>query len=292
MTITNSRGDSITFGHHFKLVDDFELSGLKADVNYSESTSDGSHYQNTKLANGEYTIPFFIDRKHGGHEWIEEKRAEAYRVLNPTTNPMRIDFKTKGGKEYYIIANLESIPTFGKGFENDNRLWLLGLIQLTSGDPYYYEKEAKVVDIALWVGNFEFPLEIPEEGIEMGYRSPSLIVNVLNDGQTDTGMTIRFRARGTLTNPSLMNVNTYESIKINTTMLPSDIIEIVTYRGRRTVTLIRNNVRTDIFNLIDFPDNSVFLQLLIGDNLFRYDADTGVDNLEVSMSFTQRKLGV
>lgn len=292
LTITNNRGDSIQFGRHFRLSDDFQLSGLKATVNYSSSTSNGSHYQNTKLENRDYDIPFFIDRKRNSVEWIEERRNEAYKVFNPSTNPMRIDIVTKSGHEYYLNANLEGAPTFLQGFENDNYAWLKGLLQFSSGDPYIYEKEAKSVDVALWIPMFEFPLEIPEEGIEMGQRSQSLIVNVLNDGQQPTGMTIRFRALGTLSNPSLLNVNTYQSLKLNTGMIAGDLIEVSTYRGRRTVTLIRNNIRMDIFNSLDFPDNAIFLQLEIGDNLFRYDADDGLDNLEVSMNFNPRRIGV
>lgn len=290
LKITNSRGDSIDFGRHFRLVDDFELSGLQASVNYSSSTSNGSHYQNTKLENRDFDIPFFIDRKRNDDAWIEQKRNEAYRVCNPSTNPMRIDFVTKSGEEYFINGNLEGAPTFLKGFENDNYAWLKGLLQFSSGDPYIYEKEAKTVDIALWIPSFEFPLEIPEEGIEMGYRSQSLIVNVLNEGQQPTGMAIRFRALGTLSTPSLLNVNTYQELKLNTGMVAGDVIEVSTYRGRRTVTRIRNNVRTDIFDSLDL--SSKFLQLDIGDNLFRYDAVDGLDNLEVSMTFNPRRIGV
>lgn len=291
MIITNSRGDSITFGRHFILADDFELSGTSAIVNYTESTVDGSHYQNTKLDNKDFEIPFIIHKAINEPWWIEEKRSEAYKVFNPKANPMRVDITTKAGEEYYINANLEGAPSFPTGFENDNHSWQRGLLQFSANDPYFYSKSEEKVDIALWVGAFEFPLEIPlDTGIELGYRAPSLIVNVLNNGQESTGMLIRFKALGTLTIPSLINVNTYEELKLNSSMQAGDIVEISTYKRRKSVTLIRNGVKTNIFNSLDI--NSKFLQLEIGDNLFRYNADTGLDNLEVSMSFTPRLLGV
>lgn len=290
MTITNSRGDSITFGRHFRLVEDFSLSGLTATVNYTESTADGSHYQNTVLDNKDFEVPFFIPKEISDPWWIEERRNEAYKVFNPKANPFRIDIETKAGQAYYIIANLEGAPTFPIGFENDNQQWQRGLLQFSANDPFFYSGNEEKVDIALWVGAFEFPLEIPEEGIEMGYRAPSLIVNVLNDGQESTGMEIRFKAIGTLLNPSLVNVNTYDSLKINRTMEPGDVIEVSTYRRNKNVTLIRNGVKTNIFNDLDL--SSKFLQLDLGDNLFRYDAEEGLDNLEVSMTFTPRLLGV
>lgn len=290
MTITNSRGDAISFGHHFKLMSDFSLSATPATVNYSESTTDGSNYQNTVLENKEFEIPFYIFRNNRDFWWIEEQRSLAYKVFNPKCNPFRIDIVTRAGEEYYISGNLEGVPSFPTGPDNDNLGWQKGLLQFSANDPYFYAKNEEKVDIALWVGAFEFPLEIPEEGIEMGYRAPSLIVNVLNDGQESTGMLIRFKALGTLANPSLINVNTYEELKLNGSMQAGDIVEISTYKRRKSVMLIRNGVKTNIFNSLDI--NSKFLQLEIGDNLFRYDAESGLDNLEVSMTFTPRLLGV
>lgn len=291
LTITNSRGDAISFDRHFRLQDDFELSGTTATVNYTESTTDGSNYQNTVLDNKEFEIPFFIYKSISESWWLEEQRNLAYKVFNPKANPCRLDIQTKAGEEYYIHANLLGAPLFPNGFENANRMWQNGLLQFSANDPYFYSKKEEKIDLAIWVENFSFPLEIPlETGIEMGYRSPSLIVNVINEGQESTGMKISFRASGTLKNPSLVNVNTYEFLKINTIMQPGDVIEISTYMRRKRVTLIRESVETNIFNLLDI--SSTFLQLDLGDNLFRYDADEGLDNLEVSMNFTPRLLGV
>jgi hypothetical protein len=291
LKITNNRDDSITFGRHFRLDGEVDLSGLDASVNYSESTADGSHYQNTKLENRDFEIPFFIYRSIKDSWWIEQQKNLAYKVFNPKANPFRIDFTTEAGEEYYLNANLESAPIFATEEENNNAGWLNGLLQFSANDPYIYRKNAQRVDIALWVPAFEFPLEIPaDEGIEMGYRIPSLIVNVLNDGQESTGMIIRFKALGTLVNPSLVNVNTYEELKLNTIMQAGDVIEVSTYQRKKSVTLIRNGVKTNIFNSLDL--NSKFLQLEIGDNLFRYNADDGLDNLEISMIFTPRLLGV
>lgn len=291
MTITGSNGDSITFGRYFKLIDDFDLSGTKADVNTSETTDDGSSYQNTMIANKDFDIPFFIHRQSKESWWIEEKRSLAYRVFNPKNNPFRINFTTKGGLKYYIDANLESVPAFQKGFENDNRLWLKGLLQFVATDPYFYSSNETLVELATWIGSFEFPLEIPEGGIEMGYRTKTTIQNVINKGHVDTGMEVKFRASSSLLNPSIINVNTREVIKINFQMQGGDVIVVSTYKGKKTATLIRDNVETDIFSSIDLVE-STFIQLKPGDNLFRYDCDDGIDNLTVSIKLKNRYLGV
>ena len=103
-------------------------------------------------------------------------------------------------------------------------------------------------------------------------------------------MMIRFKDLGTLKNPSLINVNTYDSLEINTEMKADDIIEASTYKRKKRVTLNRNGAETNIFNLLDL--SSTFLQLDLGDNLFRYDAGESLDNLEGSITFTPRLLGV
>lgn len=290
MTITNSRGNSIEFGKHFKLMDDFRLSGNVAKVNYSDSVLDGSYYDNTKLENQDYTIPFFLDRMDNGPEWVEDKRNELYTILNPKNNPLRIDFETMAGRAYYLNANLESVPSFLTEFENDNRLWTKGLIQLSTGDPYYYYQEESMVDVAMWIGGLEFPLEIPEGGLEIGYRTNSFFANLVNNGQSPTGMEVYFRANGTVKNPSIMDATTYEEFKIITDMKAGDVIILNTNRGKKSLTLLQNNVRTNIFSRRKM--NSKFIQLQVGDNIIKYDAELGVDNLDIQIKYTPKIIGV
>ncbi|MEK3955368.1 phage tail family protein [Psychrobacillus sp. FSL K6-1464] len=290
LKITNSSGDSIEFGRHFRLIDGFDLSGLSATVNTSTTTGNGARYKNTKLESRDLDSSFLIFRDQNSYAWIEERREELYKVLNPLKNPMRLDFTTKGGSELYLKAELLSTPSLPQGFENDNNIWQKGLLQFSCSDPYIYETAETKVDIALWVSNLEFPLEVVEEGIEVGYRSPSLIVNVLNEGSDTSGMLIRFTALSQVVKPKLLNVNTYEELKLNTTMQPGDVIEVSTYQGKRNVKLTRNNVVSNVFNTVDLY--STWLQLEVGDNLFRYDADSGLDFLEVSMIFTNKRVGV
>lgn len=290
MTFTNSRGDTFSFGRHFRLIEGFNMSNLSANVNYSQSTDDGSNYQNTKLNNREFDIGFRIDKVMRDTFWIEEQRQLLFKVFNPKCNPIRIDFTTFNNEEYYLNANLESAPSLPGGNNNNNPAFQRGLLQFSANDPFIYRKNEQRFDIALWVPDFEFPLEILEEGIEMGYRSPSLIVNVPNDGQESTGMIIQLRAIGSVVNPYLLKLSTNEQLKINTTMQGGDVIEISTYKRRKSVKLIRNDVETNIFNLLDL--NSKFLQLDVGDNLFRYNASVGLENLEVSIIFTPVLLGV
>lgn len=51
-----------------------------------------------------------------------------------------------------------------------------------------------------------------------------------------------------------------------------------------------NGVENNYFKYRDL--DSTWLQLDVGDNLFRYDADTGIDNLEVYIYFHSKYLEV
>ena len=104
------------------------------------------------------------------------------------------------------------------------------------------------------------------------------------------GMRIRFTALGTVSNPILLNVDTEEFIQINATMKTGDVIEINTKYGSKGAKLIRDGVETDYFRYIDV--DSTFMQLAIGDNMFRYDAASGVNSLEVSIFYSKEFLGV
>ena len=187
-----------------------------------------------------------------------------------------------------IDVEVETGPIFSKDVTARTQNYIVNLI---APDPYWRDTIDNKTDIALWRGKFNFPLFIPKaKGIIMGVREPSLIANINNPGDIETGMLIEFRAKATVVNPSLFNINTREYIKINKTMAAGEVIKINTNYGNKKITSNTNGVETDILNLLDIT--STFLQLAKGDNLLRYDADTGLDNLEISIYNTPGYVGV
>jgi hypothetical protein len=208
------------------------------------------------------------------------------KVFNPKLGEGYLIYKD-GVKERKVKCIINKIPFFN--IIKSNRAYN-GLISLTANNPFWTDLLESKEEIALWVGDFEFDLEITEDGIEMEHREPSLIVNVLNEGDVECGMRVEFKALASLTNPSILNVNTGEYIKINKAMIAGEVISIVTYFGNKKVESFLNGVSTNAFNYIDFQ--STFLQLDTGDNLMRYDADIGLDNLEVSIYYMPQYLGV
>lgn len=103
-------------------------------------------------------------------------------------------------------------------------------------------------------------------------------------------MRIEFRATGTLSKPILLNVNTGEYIQVNAEMQAGDSITVNTEYGSKGAVLQRGSSSTDYFRYIDV--DSTFMQLEIGDNVFRYDAESGLDALEVTIYHSNKYLGV
>jgi hypothetical protein len=170
-----------------------------------------------------------------------------------------------------IVASKEKIPNF--------------FISLLCPSPFFEMLNAIRAELALWQPTFHFELEIPSgTGVEFGVRQPSQILTIQNPGDVSCGCQIRFSAIGAVTNPSLTNLDTGEYVKVLTTMANGDIIDIYTQFAGKKVVKTSGGTTSNAFSLLDV--GSTFLQLSVGENLLRYDADSGLDQLEVSLFYS------
>lgn len=282
---TNSSGDSIVISDRpFVLQKISGFNNIKNNIYTSKSMGqDGETYTDSNLGVRELIISGVLCVDNG--DLKQSYRRQAIKILNP-----KLDGKLQYECDDFIKTidcKVENAPVFG-----DESLRRQPFdITLLCPKPFFKDLEEIKADIALWKGDFEFPLEIPQDtGIELGHREPSLIVNVLNNGDVECGIRIVFKALATLTNPSLFNVNTREYIKINKEMVAGEIVTITTHFGNKKIIDNLNGVMSNAFKYIDL--GSTFLELDVGDNLFRYNADSGLDNLECGIYFTPQYLGV
>lgn len=274
----NEKGQSIEFSvwSSFFLQDFDGLDGLKNNIYTSKGMlQDGETFVSSNLNMRNIVIQGRIKDN------AQYNKPRMISILNPKLQGKLTVIDGEVTK--YIKCRVEKAPTLS--IDNLPKFSL----SLLCPNPFFYDKEIKV-DIALWQGDFEFPLEILEQGILLGHREPSLIVNVINEADLSCPLKVEFKALGTLKNPSLFNVNTREYIKINKTITAGEIISVNTAFGEKRIESYLNGVINNAFNYIDL--NSTFLQLDIGDNLFRYDAEQNADNLEVSIYYTPQFLGV
>lgn len=249
---------------------------------------DGGKYLDCTLQERSISVEFLIVADpSAGYDEVTTPRSKISRVLNPRLGLGKLRYENDSVvKEIEAVA--DSVPVFPDVLRTE--VMQKGLVSFVCPDPYWRDIADTKTEIALWEPRFEFPLELTAEGSEMGVRSPSLIVNVLNTGHVETGMIIKFRATGTVVNPALVNVNTAEYFKINRTLTAGETITINTNRGKKRIESTLNGVTTNIFNNIVF--GSTFLQLDIGDNLFRYSADEHIEALEADIYHSPLFVGV
>ncbi|MGL4730323.1 MAG: phage tail family protein [Clostridium sp.] len=265
-------------------------------LNIEDLGAIGATHNTTKALgqNGEYLTSTVLESRDipiTGYILAESKQEMDIRKMEliELINPLQDIYLIK--EKYKISCRPVSTVKFSTDYKENNDNVCKFIVVFFCANPFWSKLDDIKNEIALWKGSFKFPLVIPQNtGIIMGYKEPSLIVNINNDGSIEAGMIIEFKARGTLTNPSLFNVNTRQWIKIEKEMIAGEIIKINTNFGKKRVEQILNGGTYNGFKYL--KRGSTFLQLFKGDNLFRYDADSSLDNLEVAIYYNPNYLGV
>lgn len=124
----------------------------------------------------------------------------------------------------------------------------------------------------------------------MGSVKTDTVSTIVYSGDADVGMLFSIHVLGVVTNITIYNVDTRESMKINTPMIQTltgtalqagDDIVISTSKGAKSVRLLRGGNYYNILNSLD--RSSAWLQLSKGSNTFAYTAESGVDQMEFSI---------
>ena len=212
-------------------------------------------------------------------------------ILNQLVNPLYF-------LDIHILENrykLEFKPDYSiqysPAYEENNEVLCRFLIQGTCANPMYQNTHPIHSPVASTIPKFRFPLIIPKAtGIIMGLRNPLLIALLFNAGDIPTGMQVQFSCTSPVENPKLYHIDTQEFIRINKTILPGEVVTVSTVSGSKFVRGTYRGVESNYFGYWDF--DSTWIQLTKGDNPFRYDADAGMDGLDVLITFNPQYLEV
>lgn len=262
-------------------------------------TIKGTHYSYKYVNQAGATISntSFETRTITIEGWIVASTSEQMdilkRKLNSFVNPQ--DAISLYYDEYVIQFFPDETVKYAVDKSENNDAFCKFAITGTCPNPVFTNKNENISIFATTVGMFHFPLtmsnSLPEKGVVFGKRTESLIANVLNDGSIATGMRIVFKANGKVVNPRLINVNTQEYFALNKTMVADEEIEVNTNIGEKSIKgKIANASYSNYYMYKDI--DSQWLQLDVGDNLFRYDAEQGLENLEIFVYYYNRFLEV
>lgn len=275
----NGRGESVTFSPYSPYWVDIcrdvqGLNDMENEIYTNELTG-----QNKSLYLGHKKKA--VDIKIKG--WLYARSESQVRKLKNKLN--RVLIPDNGGVLLYsnglVQRSIACVAEVSPHYSKDEVLESFQ-VEFLRLDRFWKDASAENSKLAQWHAMFSFPLEIDEEeGIEFGVREESLIINVFNAGDVEAGFLLRIVASGDVKNPELINVRTGEFIKLNIDLQYGDIVELRTQAGEKSVLLLRGGQSTNILNKL--VRGSVFLQLHPRDNLYRYNAQEGIDNMDINI---------
>ena len=276
----NARGEKIRFPDENRPISVISFDGFGSmdfDVKTSQNSGqDGENYNTSQAKKRNLTITFDIQSDY------QRQRDHLHSFFQPRSWGTVYYYETAGGEGRKARYQVESLQIADYGVSR------AGTLSLICPDPKFYALTDDLTELAVWEGLIEWPLEIIEP-FEVTRKVNSLIGNVVNPSAVPMGLTVTFRASGTVVNPSLYDVNRQLLMQVNTTMHAGDQIVITTGDGNKRVKLISGGVESNINNLMAYPPH--WLQAQQGDNLYRYNADSGIDSLSVSILSTQAYWG-
>lgn len=288
ITVTNYLGDSITLeltrpeqsGFIVKSIEG--LGPAKGNVNTVEvSTNDGGVFNSARLNIRNPVLDLvFLETDT---ETIEDIRHKSYKYF-PVKKKVKMLIKTDNRVseiDGYVEHNEPAIFSNQEGCQ----------ISVICPYPYFYSAGESNITIFSGIEPlFEFPFEnesLVTNLLEMGEIQNSAEQVITYDGDAEIGVTIIINAIGDATNVTIYNAGTREIMQIDTDKLAAltgegivagDEITIKTTKGDKSITLLRGGVTTNILNCLD--KNADWFQLVKGDNVFVYTAETGNGNLQ------------
>lgn len=280
----NETGETITLSgveNKYQIKSITGLNPPNANVHRSDVAGmDGTKYMSAKLGERNIVVTVHINGN------VERNRLELYKYFK--TKHYSKMYYTNGSRNVYIEGYVETIECDLFTISEDMQ------ISIICPDPYFQDAKEIVTDVSKVLPNFEFPFAFGADGVEEGTITDEAmefsvyikdrIVNVLNEGEDETGLIIKITAMGEVINPRIYNVITREVFAMNITLQRSDILTINTSKGQKSVTLLRESTLSNCINKVQ--RDSTWLALGKGDNLFTYEADDGASSMK--MLFTHR----
>ena len=285
----NEDGLEVLFDSTFNpfLLEDCDgIYSVANNVSVSENTmTDGGTYQGS-VTSARNIVLTLRDESNSDHE---ANRTLIYKLFKPKSKGTFIYFEHKGAESRSIDYYVESIDIDSK---LRARRYTISLICV---DPFFVGAEDLKVTMAGWVSAFQFPFEIPQEGLAFGSRVEEKLKTIDNSSAAENiGLTITITAGGNIKNPSIYHVEKNEQITVGTENNPLNLVNgdsviITTGTNDKHAYLVHNGEKTEINAYLS--EDSEFIQLQHGFNTIGYSAEEGEEHMTVEISYRYRYLG-
>lgn len=261
--LENQSGDQLTFAQNspFTITEIDGLNPPEATINTSQvALIDGSKYNSAKVNARQINIAFAIEYS------ASFNRLSVYKVLK---SKQWIRMYYQGDyRSVYIDGYIQSIDI--SYFEMKQ----IVTCSILCPQPFFQQAQQIIDSLSNVINAFHFPFaSTAEPELVFGYIDPLANVTIENTGDVETGLIFTLYAKGAVTNPKIFDYMTGEFIGLNFSMQESDQITIDTRKGNKSVTLLRNGVKSNIFNSL--MKNSMWLQLPVSGTVYAFEIGSG-----------------
>lgn len=248
-----------------------------ATINTSKvATKDGTKYNSSTLNERNITLTIFPQGN------IEKNRINLYRYIR-LGSYIKLYLKN-GLRDVWIDGYVEDLV--GDLYENPQQLQA----SIICTDPYFKSINPNITTFSTITPLFTFPFTITSDGVIISQNAGHAERNVVNNSDNKNGAIIELYSTDIATNPTIYNMSTNENFTINHEFQTGDIVRLDTRSGQRSLKLIRDGVETNILNRME--RGSKWFELRVGDNLFSYVAQSGVENLQMTVEIQPIFTGV
>lgn len=272
LSVKNKAGEILTLSNNPNYTV-FNVSGLtpsQALINMSgNATQDGAVINSARVESRNIVIYIALEGD------IETNRINLYKYFTPKKD-ITLYFKN-GTRDVYIEGVVELIEC---DLFSSKQVAQVSII--CTNPPYFRAIEDLTTSFSDISSLFEFPMNIPEIGVEISAITTNIRKSILYTGDVECGVIIQLFANGTVVNPTLYNVYTGEHFTLNFTLQESDTIIINTNIGQKSVKLLRAGVYSNALGYMS-PDSDWFT-LQAGDNVFTYECESGSSNLQITFT--------
>ncbi len=243
---------------------------------YKAVACDGEKFVSSQLDKRNINLEILVTADHSGTEDCDFYKNKLLNVFHPKI-PGEIYIK-KGNVVRKTKAYVESFDT------KDNKNSSYAVISLLCPDPAFYDIQETVVSLPSWEGGFWFDAvyddKIYEQRAYTGYKTFD------NNGTLDTPFKIILTNLGDIpvVNPSIIKMDTGEFCKINCTLGRSDTLEIDT-KNKKVFYNDQNYYPQRVLG-------SKFFYLNSGENVIKFDADSGKDYMNAVIYYENMYLGI
>lgn len=271
LSVKNNRDETLILTNNPDYIV-YKIDGLtppQVNVNSTvNSTTDGVIINSARVDKRNIVIYLTIEGD------VETNRLNLYKYF-PLKKTISLYFKN-GTRDVYIEGAVELIEC--DLFANKQ----VAQISIICPKTYFKSVNSLIYEFNSNNALFSFPFSIPAEGIEFSSMNSNVRETIINTGDVETGLIIDIHVGGTVVNPVIYDVLNKTAFKLNYTLKASDHVVVNTNVGAKSVYLIRDGVTTNMIGYM--AKDSKWLELAVGDNIFTYSADSGIDNISLSFS--------